>query len=73
MSQSAAFVSGLESLLGVDLINPKVYFIDYLPAELRLRDVLAVCVISLGLAVTATLYPALRAASLQPAAAVRRD
>ena len=66
----AAFV---ENLLGVDLINADVYFIDYLPAELRLGDVARVALAALGLALLATLYPAWRAAHVDPAQAVHQD
>lgn len=63
----------IEHLLGVDLINADVYFIDYLPAELRLRDVAEVTLAAVVLAVLATVYPALRAAAIDPARAVHRD
>ena len=39
-SESQAVMNFLEGLLGVDLLNPDVYFLDYLPAELRLPDLL---------------------------------
>ncbi|MEQ8230874.1 MAG: lipoprotein-releasing ABC transporter permease subunit [Gammaproteobacteria bacterium] len=63
----------IEGLLGIDLINADVYFIDYLPAELRARDVLEVIAAAIALAVLATVYPALRAAAVDPARAVHRD
>jgi len=71
--ESTTVARFVESLLGVDLINADVYFIDYLPAELRLTDVLQVMASALALAVLATLYPAFRAASIDPARAVHQD
>lgn len=72
-SESAAVAAWIEQLLGVDLINADVYFIDYLPAALRLDDVLLVAASTLLLALLATIYPALRAAGIQPAEAMHYE
>ncbi|MEQ8659764.1 MAG: lipoprotein-releasing ABC transporter permease subunit, partial [Gammaproteobacteria bacterium] len=72
-AESEAAARFIEGLLGIDLINADVYFIDYLPAELRARDVIEVTAAAVGLAVLATVYPALRAAAIDPARAVHRD
>jgi len=50
-----------------------VYFIDVLPVELNLLELLAVILISLTLAFLATLYPALKAANLQPVKSMRYE
>lgn len=71
--ESATVATFVESLLGIDLINADVYFIDYLPAELRRGDVARVGLAALGLALLATLYPAWRAARVDPARAVHQD
>lgn len=71
--ESADVARWLEAMLGVDLINADVYFIDYLPAELRLGDVLQVATASLVLALLATLYPAFRAAGIDPARAMHYE
>ncbi|MEX2479933.1 MAG: lipoprotein-releasing ABC transporter permease subunit [Gammaproteobacteria bacterium] len=71
--ESEAVVRFVEALLGIDLINADVYFIDYLPADLRLGDVLLVMAAALTLALLATVYPALRAAAIDPARAVHQD
>jgi len=44
-----------------------VYFVDFLPSELHWLDVLMVLVAALALSLIASLYPASRAAKLQPA------
>lgn len=71
--ESVAVARLLESWLGVDLINSEVYFIDYLPADLELTDLLSVTLASLLLSLLATIYPALRAAGIEPAQAVHHD
>ena len=45
----------------------RVYFVDFLPSELHWLDVLMVLVAALALSLIASLYPASRAAKLQPA------
>ena len=62
-----------EDLFGVHLINSQVYFIDYLPSDVNLKDVAVIACISLGLAFIATLYPSWRAAKTQPAEALRYE
>jgi len=66
-------VAFFEDLFGVHLINPQVYFIDYLPSDVNLKDVAVIACISLGLAFIATLYPSWRAAKTQPAEALRYE
>ncbi|MGQ0429631.1 MAG: lipoprotein-releasing ABC transporter permease subunit [Gammaproteobacteria bacterium] len=68
-----AIVGGLERITGATLVDPKVYFISELPADVQLADVLLVAGIALALGVLATLYPALRAAATQPAEALRHE
>jgi lipoprotein-releasing system permease protein len=70
ISDLAAFV---EASLGIQILNAEVYPIDFLPSQLRLSDVLIVTVGVLLLATLATLYPARRAAAIQPAEALRAD
>jgi lipoprotein-releasing system permease protein len=65
--------AGLEALLGVRLFDPAVYFISYLPSELRAADVLAIAASALLLSLLATLYPARRAARIGPAEALRYE
>lgn len=66
-------IAGLEHVLGVKFLNADVYFIDYLPSQLMLADVLQVCGAALVLSFLATLYPAWRAARTQPAEALRYE
>jgi lipoprotein-releasing system permease protein len=68
-----AIVAGLERLTGITLVDPQVYFISELPAEVRSGDVLLIAGLALALGVLATLYPAWRAAKTQPAEALRQE
>lgn len=66
-------VAFFEKLFGVHLINSQIYFIDYLPSDVNMRDVAVIASISLVLAFLATLYPSWRAAKIQPAEALRYE
>lgn len=63
----------LEQLFGVDLLPADVYYISDLPSDLQWSDVTRVTLLSFGLSVLATLYPAWRAARTQPAEALRYE
>jgi lipoprotein-releasing system permease protein len=65
--------AGLERLTGVTLVDPRVYFISELPADVRVSEVLVIAAVALALGVLATLYPAWRAATTQPAEALRHE
>jgi lipoprotein-releasing system permease protein len=69
----SAGIAALERALGMRFLNADVYFIDYLPSQLLLADVLLVCAAALVLSFFATLYPAWRAARTQPAEALRYE
>jgi lipoprotein-releasing system permease protein len=71
--QLAGLVRLLERVLGTTLIDAKVYFIDELPAVVLPADVLQVGLTAFALCCLATVYPAWRAASTQPAEALRHD
>jgi lipoprotein-releasing system permease protein len=65
--------ASLERLTGVTLVDPRVYFISELPADVRVSEVLVIAAVALALGVLATLYPAWRAAATQPAEALRHE
>jgi len=70
VSQLAAFI---ERSFSIQLLNAEVYPIDFLPSQLNLIDVLLVAVGVLGLSLLATVYPAKKAAAIQPAEALRAE
>jgi lipoprotein-releasing system permease protein len=68
-----AVVSVIEHITGSKLLSPQVYMIDYLPTDVQSQDVIMITVVSLLLALFATLYPSWRAARTQPAEALRYE
>ena len=68
-----AIVSAIEHMAGRKLVTSAIYFIDYMPSQVKLSDVLAIVTISLGLSFVATLLPSWRASKTQPAEALRYE
>jgi lipoprotein-releasing system permease protein len=66
-------VNWLESLLQISFVAPDVYFISELPSQVQADDVIRIALVAFVLAIVATIYPALRAASTNPASALRHD
>ncbi|WP_283786647.1 lipoprotein-releasing ABC transporter permease subunit [Bermanella sp. WJH001] len=66
-------IAGIERLLDVQFLNANVYFISYLPSELKWQDVMVVTGSGLLMSFLATLYPAYRASKVKPAEALRYD
>jgi lipoprotein-releasing system permease protein len=54
-------------------IDPAVYFIDHLPIHVEIRDVAAVVLASVAVAILATLHPSMTAARLTPVDAIRHE
>lgn len=63
----------LERVSGGKILAEQLYFLSTLPAEVNVTQVLAVVFMSLTLSFLATLYPARRAARLDPAEALRYE
>jgi lipoprotein-releasing system permease protein len=72
-SQLDAIVKLIEAWFHVDLLSAQVYFLSELPSQVRGPELAKICLIALGLAVLATLYPAFSAARQQPAEALRYE
>jgi len=63
----------IERVIGSKILSSEVYMIDYLPSDVQWSDVSTITLISLALALFATLYPSWRAARTQPAEALRYE
>ncbi|MEO7205933.1 MAG: lipoprotein-releasing ABC transporter permease subunit [Steroidobacteraceae bacterium] len=66
-------VHALEAVVGFKFLDARVYFMNDLPAHVRLSDVLRICGFAFVLACISTVYPAVRAARLLPAESLRND
>ncbi|MEM1048878.1 MAG: lipoprotein-releasing ABC transporter permease subunit [Pseudomonadota bacterium] len=64
---------GLSYITGIPIFPPDIYFLSELPTRLEPMDVISVVVMSLTLSFLATLYPAWRAARLDPVEALRYE
>ncbi|MFM4749663.1 lipoprotein-releasing ABC transporter permease subunit LolE [Aeromonas veronii] len=65
-SKLTQILSVVEKLIGHRFLNPDIYFIDFLPTELHMQDLLIVTGASILMSLVATLYPAWRASGLVP-------
>jgi len=65
--------SFLEKLTHHQFLSSDVYFISYLPSQLRWSDVVIICSAGLIMSLMATVYPAWRASRIEPAEALRYE
>jgi len=63
----------LSRLTQTELFSPELYFLSQLPAEMNPRETITIIVMALALSFLATLYPAWRAARLDPVEALRYE
>ena len=66
----ATLVKGIENILGTEILSGDIYFINFLPSQLQVMDVVVTVVVALILVIIATLYPASTAAKVAPASAL---
>jgi lipoprotein-releasing system permease protein len=66
-------VNWLQEVFHTQFVSSDVYFVDYLPSKLSWPDVKRIALVSLLLSFLATLYPAWRAASVDPASVLRYE
>jgi len=63
----------IERTFGVHFLDKSVYYITDLPSDVQRGDVVTIALIALALALVATLYPAWKAARVNPAEALRYE
>ena len=63
----------IAKLTGTELFSPELYYLSTLPADMDPGEVVAVVLMALGLSYLATIYPAWRAARLDPVEALRYE
>lgn len=66
-------VAAIEHALGTQFLKSDVYPVTYLPAEIRMSDLLSVGLTAFSMSFIATLYPAWRASRVLPAEALRYE
>ena len=71
--QITAFAEFIERQFSLQLLSAEVYPIDFLPSQLSYVDIIIVIFGVMVLSLLATIYPARRAAAIQPAAALRTE
>ncbi|GAC14891.1 lipoprotein-releasing ABC transporter permease subunit [Aliiglaciecola lipolytica] len=62
--------SFIETISGVKFLSGDVYFIDFLPSQLRWTEVIFTAAIAICLSLLATIYPAFKATKINPAEAL---
>jgi len=68
-----SILEALEALVHTHFLDPSVYYLSELPAQLEALDLTRICGTALFLSLVSTLYPAWRAARTQPAEVLRYE
>jgi lipoprotein-releasing system permease protein len=66
-------VPRIERLFGFHFLDPSIYFISALPSDPRAADIVPIGLVSLVLALLATIYPSWRASRVEPAQVLRHE
>ena len=65
--------TGLERLIGAEIIDSSVYLISDLPSDVQSEQVITICLATLITSIAATIIPAITASRIQPAEALRYE
>jgi lipoprotein-releasing system permease protein len=65
--------AAIEAFTGQELLPENIYFLSTLPTKTDPTEVAVIMLISLGISLLATIYPAKHAASIHPSEGVRHD
>jgi lipoprotein-releasing system permease protein len=66
-------VNWIEHVFHVQFLSSSVYFVNYLPSKIEWVDVVEISLVSLLLSLIATIYPAWRAAKMDPVESLRYE
>ena len=66
-------VASVEETFNINFLDPNIYYISRLPSDLQWSDVSTISLSAFVITLLATLYPAWRAARVQPAEALRYE
>jgi lipoprotein-releasing system permease protein len=69
----ADILAGIEQLFGIEFLNANVYFISYIPSELKWGDVILISSATFIISVLSTIYPAWKASKISPAEVLRYE
>ncbi len=60
-SNATSIVSFLQSVFHTQFLSSNIYFVDYLPSKIMIRDLWQICALAILMSFLATIYPAWRA------------
>ena len=61
----------LESMSGISLFDPIVYFLSFMPSKIEVYDIVRICMMSVFMSILSTIYPTYKASKLDPVEALR--
>ncbi|OUW95548.1 MAG: hypothetical protein CBD97_02765 [Pelagibacteraceae bacterium TMED237] len=63
----------LEIILDTKLFSEEIYFLSSLPSKISLNEIIIVLITSISIAIISTIFPALRAAKVDPIQSIRSE
>lgn len=72
-SNVTTIVHGIEYIFHVRFLSSNIYFVNYLPSDIQVMDIVKISLASLVLCLIATLYPAWRASKMDPVESLRYE